>query len=826
MRFESVRVASYGCLKGLATGEDPLPQIVAVLGPNESGKSTLIDMLTTILYGFRPASRERHPYSPWSGADAEGRAALRMDDGGVVEVHRRLASTPRGTATAGGERRTIANRSLPETGHVARVVFQQVYALTLAELAGLERESWDLVQDRLVSAMAAPDLRPARMVVAELEGEAARLWRPDRRGRPRARIVRERIQQLSREHREAVERDRALRAKAAARERGAAELAGLRAELAELRKRRGELERLAQLAPVRGRLARIRELKRRAGARGDLEGLPGDPAKRRAELRGALGAAAERIDSLRGVAGVVGREEDGRRLGEVAGRVLAVPLSEVDPEVFSKVKLGELGDAVRLYRSRRSERRIAEEGLHDAERFRLAGAAPSGGWRLALWIACFGLGGGAAWVARHAPDLLRPVPGIEASPEAVLWIGFGLGLLGSVFLFLWLEAKRQRRGHRRRLMATRRDWRSEIQRLQHGEHIARQRIVKSLGGLPVLEELIRDPDHELHATIERIVELVGERDGRDEAARGQLEKIESELRRLDAERDSSALALEALEDRLKVIGDGDLVRGEAEAKRRLRALARARDLEGEVAREHPDLAEVEARVRSADEVGVGWASLGASLEDADRRIAELGRLAEEQLAAIATLDAEVDHLERGETADRVQGCIEAARRELDEVRERRDRAFLLARVLAEADRRFREAHQPDLLPRAAGYLQQITLGRYDRIELAEGDGQSLQLLGRAASEPRSVGRLSQGTREQVYMALRLAVIDHLDAEGERLPIFMDEALVNWDAWRRDRALELLERVAEHRQVFVFTCHPAVAADLEDRGGRIVALARS
>ena len=110
-----------------------------------------------------------------------------MGDGRVVEVRRRLAASPRGVMKAEGDSVNLANRPLPETGQVARVVFRQVYSLTLAELAGLERESWDLVQDRLVSAMAAPDLRSARVVAGELEGEAARLWRPDRRGRPRAR---------------------------------------------------------------------------------------------------------------------------------------------------------------------------------------------------------------------------------------------------------------------------------------------------------------------------------------------------------------------------------------------------------------------------------------------------------------------------------------------------------------------------------------------------------------------------------------------------------------------------------------------------------------
>ena len=79
--------------------------------------------------------------------------------------------------------------------------------------------------------------------------------------------------------------------------------------------------------------------------------------------------------------------------------------------------------------------------------------------------------------------------------------------------------------------------------------------------------------------------------------------------------------------------------------------------------------------------------------------------------------------------------------------------------------------------------------------------------------------------DQVYLALRLAIIDHLDAGKEHLPLFMDEVLVNWDAWRRDRAFELLEGLAEKRQVFLFTCHPAMAAEMEDRGAAIIALKR-
>jgi uncharacterized protein YhaN len=81
--------------------------------------------------------------------------------------------------------------------------------------------------------------------------------------------------------------------------------------------------------------------------------------------------------------------------------------------------------------------------------------------------------------------------------------------------------------------------------------------------------------------------------------------------------------------------------------------------------------------------------------------------------------------------------------------------------------------------------------------------------------------MSTGTLEQAYLALRLAIVDHLDQGLERLPLFVDEVLVNWDRERRTRGMKLLAAVARHRQVFVFTCHPEVAHGLETQGARVI-----
>ena len=78
-------------------------------------------------------------------------------------------------------------------------------------------------------------------------------------------------------------------------------------------------------------------------------------------------------------------------------------------------------------------------------------------------------------------------------------------------------------------------------------------------------------------------------------------------------------------------------------------------------------------------------------------------------------------------------------------------------------------------------------------------------------------RLSQGTIEQVFLSLRLGLVDHLDPKGESLPLLLDETFVNWDHDRLVRGLSVLAQVANRRQLILFTCHPWMLKAMEEAG---------
>jgi uncharacterized protein YhaN len=66
--------------------------------------------------------------------------------------------------------------------------------------------------------------------------------------------------------------------------------------------------------------------------------------------------------------------------------------------------------------------------------------------------------------------------------------------------------------------------------------------------------------------------------------------------------------------------------------------------------------------------------------------------------------------------------------------------------------------------------------------------------------------MSDGTQDQLYLALRLASLEKFSADGEPLPLLVDDALVNFDNARAGAALKVLADLEPKTQVIFFTHH--------------------
>jgi uncharacterized protein YhaN len=135
------------------------------------------------------------------------------------------------------------------------------------------------------------------------------------------------------------------------------------------------------------------------------------------------------------------------------------------------------------------------------------------------------------------------------------------------------------------------------------------------------------------------------------------------------------------------------------------------------------------------------------------------------------------------------------------------RLRLASAVLREAVERYRKEHQGPILDRAGALFAQLTTGSFGGLKADHDDKGEPVLLGlRADGTPLKVDGMSEGTADQLYLALRLASLQtYLDAH-EPMPLVVDDILVNFDNPRALAALQALAELSKRTQVLFFTHH--------------------
>jgi uncharacterized protein YhaN len=129
-----------------------------------------------------------------------------------------------------------------------------------------------------------------------------------------------------------------------------------------------------------------------------------------------------------------------------------------------------------------------------------------------------------------------------------------------------------------------------------------------------------------------------------------------------------------------------------------------------------------------------------------------------------------------------------------------------SRLLKWAIDRYRETKQGPMLTRAGDIFAALTLGSFERLTV-DFDASPLTLHGlRADARLVGIAGMSEGTRDQLYLALRLAALElHLE-QGHALPFIADDLFVNYDDARARAGLQALAKLSEQTQVLFLSHH--------------------
>ncbi len=181
---------------------------------------------------------------------------------------------------------------------------------------------------------------------------------------------------------------------------------------------------------------------------------------------------------------------------------------------------------------------------------------------------------------------------------------------------------------------------------------------------------------------------------------------------------------------------------------------------------------------------------------------------------VGALSSRLDQLAKSEAAQRAQQQLHTQRGQLAELAEQWVVGRLAQELLSRCIERFTNDHEPALLQLTHQFLAKLTGGRYTSVDH---DGSSAEsfIVRNARGEAVEPGKLSTGTREQLYLAIRMAFITHYTEHHEPLPVLMDDCFVNFDDVRTRLALQTLLNWNGAVQTILLSCHGRVVQQLAE-----------
>lgn len=144
-------------------------------------------------------------------------------------------------------------------------------------------------------------------------------------------------------------------------------------------------------------------------------------------------------------------------------------------------------------------------------------------------------------------------------------------------------------------------------------------------------------------------------------------------------------------------------------------------------------------------------------------------------------------------------------------------------VLEEVTRERHSRVAPRLANRASEYLAEITDGAYTELLINRDLQVRVRVPETKTLHDQPEQALSRGTVDQIYLALRLAMVEALSDGSECVPMLLDDPFANYDDARLERSMQLLQRLSDRHQILFFTCRDDVVQAAEAAGAPIIHL---
>lgn len=235
-----------------------------------------------------------------------------------------------------------------------------------------------------------------------------------------------------------------------------------------------------------------------------------------------------------------------------------------------------------------------------------------------------------------------------------------------------------------------------------------------------------------------------------------------------------------------------------------------RDIERKIGTAERDLAEaadgLPLEALRTESEAIAPDQLKAELE---RLEAAAGEVVEEIAALSNAYGAQktaFDALDGTDQAARAEAQRQEALAAMADAAEHYLRLKTAARLLTWSIEKFRETKQGPMLAKASSIFNGLTMDSFSRL-LVDSDAATPRLFGiRPDGEQVDVAGMSEGSRDQLYLALRLAALELQVEQGFSMPLIADDLFINFDDRRTTAGLKMLGELSRSMQVVFLTHH--------------------
>lgn len=866
MKIKSFNTEGFG--KFNAGKWDELSESINVFyGENEAGKSTIFKMITTLLFGFKTTNKEKNLLVNQGSQKLNISGHIKSKNDTLVNRH--LKSKATSSFTINGKQIIGDNNVLDEVAHIDRMTYEAVYALELSRLTHFKEQTWQDIEELLIQQYSGDTFKSPKQVLSQLEEEMKVIKKKSDRGNSLIKTLEENRRKLFKEKKRVqgqIELADELEEK----------LIRLNHKIEEVKANKIRLEHqkmlLTDYLPIMRLLDEKDQLQIKLEAFKQLKSVDeyqyNDKKSQLKKMYGKLEEISESIakfvsEKRRLAERVSSFKVTENELKDMVQKHLSTDDLRLEKETLEKsldlkeatfkkafeetfdekFQVKHFDEVLKLnYLNIKSLVKEIEEVYDEikiVKRNKRSTSAGSLKSNLALMIAIAAAGGGLIYFDLHT----------YANYGGAFLIGFAL--TNSIHMIIKNKNKvldeddlyLDRDDLRERLVKELNGIRlsSIAQEFIGQEFLTQVMTLKSQAEVFLAEKAVYDTKSDqydmLSDTVTRYLQgHIGEIINRSkhfddlmnqlkesqkfasriEVINGQLDIYNVQL--LDVEKQLNEVEdwIKETEIQLKAIGDGDIDKGLEKLNSKVQDQMR--------------LEEIIKRLSQADYSDELLENFRKNYND--DKYHELTYVTTE----IDLISSELNDLiisQGGINKDRqllleqadlstVESELKFVDQSLINEKLNYDRLMLMHHVIKETDERYRNENQPKVYEQAGAYLSIITEGKYTTLEVIEVEEKSkvnyVIMVTREDQLVKVDETFSMGTLNQIYLSLRLALIDHLDNGNENLPVCFDELLVNWDRERLNQTLRVIETIGKHRQVFVFTCHEWFAESLKSLNG--------